>query len=175
MATPLSTKPRSRVRYQYAHWHLGVIALVVIGVGVLLVGGRMLARASFVPRVEVVNDSEYAVDLDVTSGAHDGWMGVGIAKPHTTTTFEDVYDQGDTWILRYGVQGRSIEVTVPRDEFAAWGMAAARARWPGRATPRSGGVADTDSDSDSNGALSRAGAHAPARFGRVRACTGRSE
>jgi hypothetical protein len=123
MATPLSTRRPSRVRYQFVPWHLAVVALAVLALAIVVIGARMLAGATFVPRLEVVNNSEYAVDLDVTSGgAHDGWMGVGVAKARGTTTFEDVYDQGKTWTLRFGVQGRTSELTVPRDDLE-------RAKW----------------------------------------------
>ena len=117
MATPTSLHPHARPRYRYAPWHIAVVALALLFALVLLVGGRTLSRASFVPRVEVVNASEYEVDLDVTTGPHGGWMGVGVAQPRATTSFEDIYDQGATWILRFGVQGHIVERTIARAEL----------------------------------------------------------
>src|SRR5437868_2092104 len=119
--TPLrtSTVPRPRRLGDRASARRLAIAagVAIAAVAVFVVGSRLFSPPSFVPRVEARNASEYVVDIDVTRPAHDGWMAVGIAEPHATTVFEDVYDHGDRWIFRFALRGGSVERSITRSEL----------------------------------------------------------
>ncbi|HXY94521.1 MAG TPA: hypothetical protein VEP49_18730 [Acidimicrobiia bacterium] len=96
------------------------IAGIVILVVVLIAIGMVLVRGpDFVARVTVVNTSPYDLDIDVTTGARDGWLPLSVATANTTTSTQEVVDQGDTWIIRFSHEGSTIdEVTTSRAELA---------------------------------------------------------
>jgi hypothetical protein len=72
--------------------------------------------------VEVANPSDYAIKVEVAGGGNDGWLPVGVAEPRTTTTFEDVLDQGDTWTVRYSFGDHAVKQRSTSDALrdARW-------------------------------------------------------
>ena len=83
---------------------------------------RLLALPPSVPHLRIDNPSKFDLWVAVTSGGHDGWMGVGSSRRNTTTRFDDVIDQGDVWIFRFSAQAESAtEVRVTRSELESAG------------------------------------------------------
>lgn len=80
---------------------VGTSALVVV----LPVLVRLTAGPSFVDRISFDNRSEYDLLVEVTGAERDGWLILGTARRETTTTVEEVIDQGDDWIFRFFVEG----------------------------------------------------------------------
>jgi hypothetical protein len=84
---------------------------------VLLVSQLMLRGPSLVDRLTFVNASDYDIHVEV-SGGH-GWLPLGVAASHCSTTFQEVVDQGEQWTIRFRAQGVSGgQVTVSRDDLA---------------------------------------------------------
>ncbi len=119
MITDLRTRATGRVRSS-----LGAIVLIALGLALLVLVTRAFTPGHFVPRVHVQNDSPYAIDLSVATPARDGWTPVGTAQPGRITTFEDVYDQGGTWIFRFELLSQRSEVTMTRADLrrANWNI-----------------------------------------------------
>ena len=93
------------------------MALVALGIAVWLVAmGRLLAGPSFVERIVVVNPTAYDVEVAVTDGERDGWLGLGAVEDGTTQQFQAVLDQGDVWIVRFA-DGKGGELQLTRDEL----------------------------------------------------------
>jgi hypothetical protein len=97
-------------------WLLPVIVVAVAGLGLV---SRSMSQPATVHRLSIVNDTPYALDVEVTGASRDGWTGLATAERERTTDVSDVVDQGQTWIFRVGSQGvDGGEVTVSRDDLA---------------------------------------------------------
>ena len=91
---------------------------------VVLTGAAMLALATpiegprFVPRITIANPSSATIDVDVSSdGEH--WLPVAAAEPNAAVTARDVVHQGDEWIFRFRVAGRTMgTVARTNDDLA---------------------------------------------------------
>lgn len=91
--------------------------LAAIGAFILLAGSAC-SDVTFVDEVTIVNDTEYPADVDVTGGTRDAWLGLTTAEPQSTTTVEEVIDQGDVWIFRFDSVGRyQEEAEISRREL----------------------------------------------------------
>jgi hypothetical protein len=83
-----------------------------------LLGGVACSDVSFVDDVTIVNDTEYSAEVDATSKARNGWLGLTIVRPQSTTTVEEVIDQGEVWIFRFDYLGKyEEEVEIARREL----------------------------------------------------------
>ena len=80
--------------------------------------GAACSDASFVDEVTIVNDTEYSANVDVTDETRNGWLGLTAVQPASTTTVEEVIDQGEVWVFRFDYVGKyEEEVEVTRDEL----------------------------------------------------------
>jgi hypothetical protein len=102
--------------------YLGAVVLVVVAAAALLAARHVLSSGSFVAGMEVENRSAYALELRLSGHERGGWMPVGTAQPNTVTTFEDVYDQGPTWVLEFAIGPERAAITVSRSDLrrAGW-------------------------------------------------------
>src|SRR4051812_31268201 len=99
------------------------ILAAVAAAGIVLVLVATSGGPKFMSRVTVVNPTAYDLDVDVAGAAGDGWTGVGTVERTGTETFQDVVDQGDTWILRFSYAGKAAgEVRTSSQDLA-------RAHW----------------------------------------------
>ena len=91
----------------------------VVAVGAcILLGGAACSDVSFVDGVTIVNDTEYSANIDVTGKTGDGWLLLTSMDPQSTTTVEEVIDQGDVWIFRFDYIGKyDEEVELSRREL----------------------------------------------------------
>ena len=122
MPTPTEVHASPRAAYRYAARHWVAVVLAVVAGAALVPFARALAPGSFIPHVQVQNPSEYGVEMAVSNASRDGWMPVGTTLPDRTTTFAEVYDQGDTWVVRfaYGPFERSMTVSRADLQRAGW-------------------------------------------------------
>ena len=106
---------------------LVALAITVAGalwLAVTAVGGRPTYRT-----VQIDNQAGLPLQVDA-AGPDGGRLGLGLAKPHSVTTFHEVVDLGRTWtfvasyggqeVWRQGVDGRELAghgwtVQVPDD------------------------------------------------------------
>jgi hypothetical protein len=94
---------------------LAIAAAVAVFVAVTCLS----ERPRFVARLQVVNLTAFDLDVEATTADHDGWMSVAIARRASTTTAEEIYDIGDSWVFRFHAQGKtSSDVAVSRQELA---------------------------------------------------------
>jgi hypothetical protein len=90
---------------------------------VIVAASHLLAGPSFIPRITVVNGTDYALDVDATKAGHQGWLPIGTARQHSTTVFEQVADEGDQWVFRFrteGIDGGELRVSRTALEQARW-------------------------------------------------------
>jgi hypothetical protein len=112
------TPDRSRLRFQW--WWLPLAVGLVFIIATI---PRLFANPATVDRVNFVNHTEYAMDVEVTGAGHDGWTAAGIAERQRTTSLQDVVDQGKTWIFRFtsqGVSGGELRLTKEDLAHADW-------------------------------------------------------
>ena len=86
---------------------LGWAALAAIIVVVGYAGTRALQGPHVVPHVTIVNPSKYAVEVETAGAKRDGWTVLGSTPPKSSSTLDDVIDQGSTWVFRVHAQGVS--------------------------------------------------------------------
>lgn len=112
----------SRARWPRPRWWWLVVA---VGCLVLFVAVVRLVDTTpkAVPRVTLVNNSNYDIAASVTGATRDGEMELGTAKAHSSTDFNEVIDQGSTWVFHFsGLGGDAGEFTIARSDLA-------RAQW----------------------------------------------
>ncbi len=92
--------------------------VAAVGACAFLLGEAACSGVSFVDEVAVVNDTEYSANIDVSGKAGDGWLLLTTVEPQSTTTVEEVIDQGEMWILRFDYVGKyDQEVEISRRQL----------------------------------------------------------
>jgi hypothetical protein len=96
---------------------------VVVGVALIAATYAAVRSPASIDRLRVVNETPYVVDVEVTGGAHDGWLELGPISPGESHGFGSVVDQGDRWIFHV--------TSGPHDgsEFSMTRSELERARW----------------------------------------------
>lgn len=96
---------------------LAVAAAVALAFLVGLGGGR-----ATIPRLTYENPTDYALDVEVSSGSSRGWTGAGFVARRSTGVAEEIPDQGDVWVFRFHSQGESGgELRLSRSELEVSG------------------------------------------------------
>ena len=103
---------------------LGQMALVAVGAILLLVLGVRLSgdRPSFVSELTVVNPTVYKLNLEL-EGDGQGRLELGTIRREQSWTFQEVIDQGSTWVFGFsygGVPGGELAVTRAQLEADGW-------------------------------------------------------
>lgn len=92
-------------------------------VGAALVGALFLAVGSpleppeHVSQITVTNPQAWNAEIDVTTEARDGWLGVGSVDRQDEQAFDEVIDQGDRWVFRFSYAGEHTELVVDRAQL----------------------------------------------------------
>lgn len=98
----------------------GAVIVPLVFVAFIAVAARVLALPPSVDQLTISNDSEYAINIELTDGQRQGWLGLGVAAPGDTKTVEHVLDQGSIWVLRFSAQGEDGgQVAVTRNQLDA--------------------------------------------------------
>jgi hypothetical protein len=82
-----------------------VLALAALALGLVFAARSVIRGPRFV-HLSVVNPTPYELDVDATDGGRHGWTGIGTAGRQSTTAFDDVIDQGGTWVLQFAYGGQ---------------------------------------------------------------------
>jgi hypothetical protein len=97
-----------------------VVAAAAIAIGVAF---AFLHDPAMIDAVAVSNPTDYDIAVAVR-GTDGGWMPMSTATRNTTTTVNNVLDQGDTWTFRFTAQGKPAgELHIERDALEAAGWA----------------------------------------------------
>jgi hypothetical protein len=97
-------------------------AITIAIAAVLLVGIIVLAGPARIGHLSVTNASEYDINIELTSGQSGTWLPFAVVGQRSTREFQDVLDQGDTWVFAVSAQGRTGgEITVSRTDLEAAG------------------------------------------------------
>ncbi|MDQ4134350.1 MAG: hypothetical protein M3179_14380 [Actinomycetota bacterium] len=92
-------------------------------VGAALAGALLLTLSSplespeRVDHITVVNPQAWNAEIDVTTEARDGWLGIGAVDRQDEQTFGEVIDQGDRWVFRFSYGGEQSELVVDRGQL----------------------------------------------------------
>jgi hypothetical protein len=109
---------RSRLRFRW--WWVPLLLLVV---AIVVAVPRLFASPAVVSRVSFVNNTNYAMDVQVTDAARNGWTDLATAERRRTTVVRDVVDQGKTWIFHVesqGFDGGELQFTKDELKRADW-------------------------------------------------------
>lgn len=100
---------------------LAVAAALALASIVDLGGGR-----ATVARLVYENPTDYALDVEVSSGSGEGWTSAGFVGRRSTGVAEEVVDQGDVWVFRFrsqGATGGELRLTRSELDAARWTVA----------------------------------------------------
>jgi hypothetical protein len=120
--SPLATRPRPAPLQHGWTWATALTGVAVAAL-TLLVVVPATRPPSVVDGVTIVNPHAWSVEVSVTGREGDGWTGVGTVGREQTQTFEEVMDQGRSWIFRFsygGVDGGELVVSRGQLERARW-------------------------------------------------------
>ena len=102
-----------------------VVATVLVGLAAAIGLTSLVGLSSgpkTVARMTFENPTAYALDIEVSSGAADGWTSAGSVRQRSTAEVSEVVDQGDVWVFRFDSQGESGgELQLSRTELEASG------------------------------------------------------
>jgi len=84
-------------------------------------GSAGCADQPFVNEIVIDNPTDYIASVDVTGPRSDGWLNLATTDAHSESTVQEVIDQGDTWVFRFGYSGYEEQVEVARAELAEAG------------------------------------------------------
>jgi hypothetical protein len=105
----------SYLRPDFVAIGLAVVAVMVIGLVILQEPAR-------VGSLTLSNPSQYDVVVDVTSKDRASWLPLAVVDVGTTREYQEVLDQGDTWVFRFRAQGADGgETAVSRKDLVAAG------------------------------------------------------
>ena len=113
---------RSSPTQTLRRYHVGLLAGLVAGAIVLFATVRLLEDPARVSNLTINNRSEFDIEGEITSPAHDGWLRLTGVPVTTATQYADVLDPGDVWVFSFQAQGRDGgEVAIPKAQLAAAG------------------------------------------------------
>ena len=96
-----------------------VVAVMLVAVP------RFLDSPHMVDRLTVENPTGYDISIDATDHRRRAWVGLGTVHRGTTSTFEEILDQGEVWIFRFSAQGEDggeLQVSRQQLEGDGWRM-----------------------------------------------------
>lgn len=94
-----------------------------VGLSVLLVtlGCVGCSNDRFVERIVIDNPTAFAANVEIAGAARTGWLGLATASAHDERVVEQVYDQGPTWVFRFGYAGYEEDIELSRTDLARSG------------------------------------------------------
>jgi hypothetical protein len=81
--------------------------VVLVAISVVSLASMLLAREAPVHErsLTITNPTQYALGVEV-AGSDTGWLPLTAVDRQQTTTVNQVFDQGDTWRIRFSGQAR---------------------------------------------------------------------
>ncbi len=76
-----------------------IVAGLIVGAAFLWLVLELTRGPDMVPRVSIANPSSIDVEVDVSSTAGSGTLGLGRLQSGTRHAYEDVIDQGARWVF----------------------------------------------------------------------------
>jgi hypothetical protein len=91
-----ASPPRQRPRTPFVLGAVAVLAVLLIS--------QFLAAPHVVSRVTIDNPGDYGALVEVADAQGHDWFPIGTIERHGSTSFEQVYDVGNTWRFRLSAQ-----------------------------------------------------------------------
>ena len=116
--SPVATTPFPSATKPARAYAPGVVIALMMAVLVAVALVPVMGTARHVGVVTFDNPNAAEITVDVSSGRGDGWVGIGPIEDGEAEAVRDVFDAGETWILRFtGPGGAEEDVTVSRDDL----------------------------------------------------------
>jgi hypothetical protein len=117
MSIPALQDVPNRARWLRPRTEWWWAALVAVAVIALLAIAPLTRGGPFVDHVRVTNAGATQVEVDVAPPGDDAWMGLGTARPNETSVFDEVYDIGDEWVVRFWTPEHDAQVRITRAQL----------------------------------------------------------
>ena len=102
--------------------HPDAVAIVIAIVAVMVIGIVLLSGPARVGHLTVDNPTDYDVSIQLAPSTNGAWLPLAVVGVHSTREFQDVVDQGDTWVFRFRAQGQDAgDLTVTKADLEAAG------------------------------------------------------
>jgi hypothetical protein len=96
------------------------VAIVAAIIGVMVIGIVLLSGPARVGHLTVDNPTDYDVSIQLAPSANGPWLPFAVVGLRSTRDFQDVLDQGDSWVLRFHAQGQDAgDVTLTKADLQA--------------------------------------------------------
>jgi hypothetical protein len=82
------------------------VAIVIAIVGVMVVGIVLLSGPARVGHLTVDNPTDYDLSIQLAPSTNGAWLPFAVVGQRSTREFQDVTDQGDTWVFHFRAQGQ---------------------------------------------------------------------
>jgi hypothetical protein len=115
VTSPVTVRGRRPVRRTEL---VGVALTVLLGIAAIVAMASALRVPAHVDEVTFDNPHEWPATIRATDGEADGWHGIGVVDRETEHTFQEIIDQGDTWVFRFSYAGEVAEVRVSGAQLA---------------------------------------------------------
>ncbi len=120
--SPLATRPRpAPLQHRWA-WGTALAGIAVAALALVVVVPAT-RPPSFVDRVTIVNPHAWSIEVSMGGREGGGLIGVGTVGREQNQTFEEVMDQGPSWIFHFaygGVDGGELVIGRAQLERARW-------------------------------------------------------
>jgi hypothetical protein len=112
----VASRPRPLpLRRQMRVFGLAFAALATLAVALIL--RSVVESPARVERIEITNPHQWMAIVHVTDAPRSQELGLGAVDRAKSQSFEQVIDQGDTWIFRFSYSGVEVEQAVPRAQL----------------------------------------------------------
>lgn len=96
---------------------LSTVAAVLCWALATVLVGDALQTPGHVEVLRVDNPHDWAVNVQVSDAARSDWVGLGDVDRGDAHTFEEVLDQGDTWVVRFAYAGNHADLELTRTDL----------------------------------------------------------
>ncbi|MGH2734446.1 MAG: hypothetical protein ACRDKZ_02610 [Actinomycetota bacterium] len=105
--------------YQRSPSRTALVRTVAMGLLLCVVfAASSCSDVEFIEQLTIVNETDYPANVAVADGRRNGWLILTTSNKQSTTTVEQVIDQGEVWTFRWDYAGRhEEEVEVNRDDL----------------------------------------------------------
>jgi hypothetical protein len=76
------------------------------------------SSSSFIDKVAINNPTAYDTRVEISGRSRNDWTPLATIPAHSQVVVQEVFDEGDTWVFRFGYLHFEKEMEVTRSQLA---------------------------------------------------------